>query len=280
MHDNGQFFFDRAALDTLAGQLREAYAGAEPFPHAVIDGFFPGPVAARIINEFPPLDAERWNDSGAGNPQRQGKHMSLREEHFSPFLRSVLYQLNGDAFLRFVETVTGIAHLIPDPDIGHTLRHFERGGCLGIHTDFNWHRRLELHRRVNLIVYLNRDWRDEYGGHLELWDDAMTRCVRRIAPIANRAVLFATNDRTPHGFPDALACPPGETRKTIQLYYYTSARPQPEKAAPHRTLFRHRPGEAVAAPAARPRPWRALARDLCPPLLYRVLRRLVRGPAR
>lgn len=203
-------------LETLAGSLGPSYEEAEPFPHAVIDGFFPDAVAARIIDEFPPLDQGQWQGSGVQNPQRRLKYMSHTEEAFSPFIRRTLYELNARPFLRFVESVTGIAPLLPDPDIGHTLRHFERGGCLGVHTDFNWHKGIGLHRRVNLIVYLNQDWRDEYGGHLELWDDAMTRCVKRIAPMANRALLFATDDHTPHGFPEPLACPPGKRARAYR----------------------------------------------------------------
>lgn len=271
------FFFDRESLDTLASALRDPYAAAEPFPHVVLDDFFPAPVADRIIDQFPPLDTGQWNDSGTSNPLRQNKHMSLDEVNFGAFLRGVLHQLNGATFLRFVEAVTGIAHLLPDPDVGHTLRHYRRGGCLGVHTDFNWHRGLELHRRVNLIVYLNRGWREEYGGHLELWDDAMTRCVERVAPVANRAIIFETNEHTPHGFPDPLACPPDETRKTIQMYYYTSAAPGAEPIAPHRTVFRRRPGETISVPAAKPRTWRLWAQDLCPPLLYRLGMRAYRG---
>jgi len=271
-----QFFFSRAELAERAASLRDVYAQAQPFPHAVMDEFFPRDVAARIIDEFPPLGAARWHGSGVRNPQRQHKHISTDEESFSPCIRQVLYQLNARPFLEFVESVTGIAPLLPDPDIGHTLRHFERGGCLGVHTDFNWHKGLELHRRVNLIVYLNRDWRDEYGGHLELWDDAMTGCVKRIAPEANRAVLFATNDHTPHGFPDPLACPPGQTRKTIQMYYYTSSMPDDELAPPHRTIFRLRPGERVQADSASSPKWRALLRDITPPILYRAMSSLPR----
>jgi hypothetical protein len=270
----GQFYFMREQLEARAGRLCLPYAQAQPFPHVVVDAFFPDDVVQRIIDEFPPLDEAHWHGSGVRNPQRQLKHMSQNEEAFSPFIRNVLYQLNARPFIQFVESVTGIAPLLPDPDVGHTLRHFERGGSLGVHTDFNWHQGLELHRRVNLIVYLNRDWRDEYGGHLELWDDAMTRCVKRIAPVANRAVLFATNDRTPHGFPEPLACPPGLTRKTMQMYYYTSRIPESDRSAPHRTLFRQRPGERIPAPVARDRRFRALVEDLTPPILCRALRRI------
>jgi Rps23 Pro-64 3,4-dihydroxylase Tpa1-like proline 4-hydroxylase len=272
-----QFFFSRSGLSVWADSVRDAYARAQPFAHAVLDGFFPDDVAARIIDEFPPLDAARWHGSGVRNPQRRFKHMSTDEESFSPYIRQVLYQLNARPFLEFVESVTGIAPLLPDPDIGHTLRHFERGGCLGVHTDFNWHKGLELHRRVNLIVYLNRDWRDEYGGHLELWDDDMTRCVKRIAPVANRGVLFATNDHTPHGFPDPLACPADDTRKTIQMYYYTSRIPSAELTPPHRTIFRRRPDEPAQSAGAAQSGWRTWMRDVTPPILYRKLGSLYRS---
>lgn len=275
MTEQERFCLSYERLEALSSPLRAAYRAAEPFPHVVIDDFLPDRVAGRIVDEFPPLDEMQWYGSGTGNPQRRLKYMSLSEQAFSPLVRQVLYELNARPFLRFVESLTGIVRLLPDPDIGHTLRHFKRGGCLGVHTDFNWSKNLELHRRVNLIVYLNRDWRDEYGGHLELWDNEMTRCVKRVAPVANRALLFETNDHTPHGFPEPLACPEGETRKTIQMYYYTSRVADSERVPPHTTLFRQRPGHPGGAPPGRGRRFRAVVEDLTPPLMYRAFRKML-----
>lgn len=230
------FFFSDQELQAIAARGAE-YLSAEPFPHAVMDDFLPRWVADKLLAEFPPARQLPFAESAGEN--RQGKRFS-REEDLSDFTRQVLYHLNSGVFLRAIETLAGIPGLIPDPEIGGSLRHFERGGRLGVHADFNYHEHLRVDRRLNLILYLNRGWLSDWGGELELWDPDMTRCVRRIAPEFNRAVIFTTNDRTPHGFPEPLLCPEGETRKSLQLYYYTAGRPPSEQSAPHGTLFHAR----------------------------------------
>jgi len=158
----------------------------------------------------------------------------------------LLHQLNSSTFLNFLESLTGIQGIIPDPHFnGGGLHQIERGGYLKIHVDFNRHKRLKLDRRLNLLLYLNRDWQEEYGGHLELWDRDMNRCHQRILPIFNRCVIFNTNDFSYHGHPDPITCPEGMTRKSLALYYYSNGRPADElqdsggKEA-HSTIFRAR----------------------------------------
>jgi Rps23 Pro-64 3,4-dihydroxylase Tpa1-like proline 4-hydroxylase len=229
------FFFDRGDLSRLAARRQREYAEAAPFPHAVFDEFLPRRVARRLLREFPLREGFALQETAGG--QRLGKRASSAEEDLGSFTRHVLYHLNSGIFLDFLAQLTGIQGLLPDPEIGTALRHFDPGGRLGVHADFNFHGHLRLDRRLNLILYLNRRWRPEWQGHLELWDPEMTACVRRIEPVFNRAIVFTTTDRTPHGFPQPLACPAGETRKSLQLYYYTVGRPDHERAAPHGTLF-------------------------------------------
>jgi Rps23 Pro-64 3,4-dihydroxylase Tpa1-like proline 4-hydroxylase len=141
--------------------------------------------------------------------------------------------------LQFLEKLTGIEGLIPDPYFGGAGPHqIEPGGFLKIHADFNWHPLLKLDRRLNLIVYLNRDWREEYGGHIELWDRGMTRAEQKVLPVWNRTIVFNTTDFSYHGHPTPLACPAGMTRKSVSFYYYSNGRPAEERSAPHDTLFR------------------------------------------
>jgi hypothetical protein len=140
--------------------------------------------------------------------------------------------------------LTGISGLIPDPYLeGGGLHQIERDGFLKVHADFNVHAKLRLDRRLNFILYLNQDWREEYNGHLELWDRGMTRCVRKVLPVCNRAVVFVTTDWSFHGHPEKLACPPGRTRKSVALYYYTNGRPAEERSAGHGVLWQERPSD-------------------------------------
>jgi Rps23 Pro-64 3,4-dihydroxylase Tpa1-like proline 4-hydroxylase len=151
--------------------------------------------------------------------------------------------------LRFLEDITGIAHLIPDPYLeGGGFHSIGAGGFLKIHADFNWHAKLNLHRRLNVLLYLNSKWSEDWGGDLELWDQDMTRCVKKITPVINRLVIFSTTDSSFHGHPDPLMCPSDVIRKSIALYYYTAGRPEEEVVRPRstQTKYRARQGETFA----------------------------------
>jgi hypothetical protein len=241
------FAFEPGHLAALAGRHRSAYAAAAPFPHAVLDDFFPTEAAERLLAEFPP-PARLTPDHDPSEPRRRGKLVSRSMSVMSPFTVAVLTHLNSPAFLRFLTELTGIEGLEGNPDVADSLRHYEPGGCLGIHADFNWNPALKRHRRLNLLVYLNKGWDEAWKGQLELWDPEGNRCVRSVTPVFNRAVIFNSTDTSLHGFPDPLACPEGVTRKSLQLYYYTRTRPACETAPPHGTLFRWRPGEKPDRP--------------------------------
>ena len=132
--------------------------------------------------------------------------------------------------------LTGNRGLIPDPYFGGGgLHQIESGGFLKIHTDFNVHPKLKLDRRVNMLVYLNHDWRDEWGGHLELWNAAMTERRQKIAPLFNRTVVFSTTDSSFHGHPHPLATPSGITRN-LSRSTTTRGRPEDSVGAPRHDL--------------------------------------------
>ena len=111
----------------------------------------------------------------------------------------------------------------------------------GVHVDFNWLTRFQLHRRVNCILCLNKDWDESYGGHLELWNFDRTECVAKILPIFNRMACFTTSDFSFHGHPDPLTCPEWRSRQSLALYYYTVTRPAHEISEAHSTIYKARP---------------------------------------
>ncbi|NEN95926.1 MAG: 2OG-Fe(II) oxygenase, partial [Moorea sp. SIO3I7] len=131
--------------------------------------------------------------------------------------------------------------------VGGGLHQIEKGGYLKIHADFNRHTKLRLDRRLNLLIYLNKDWQEDYGGHFEMWDTEMTQSQKKILPVFNRCVIFSTTDFSYHGHPEPLTCPEGRTRKSLALYYYSNGRPAEElsKSGDHSTLFKARPGEKL-----------------------------------
>lgn len=149
-------------------------------------------------------------------------------------------------FLKFLEELTGITNLISDPSFrGGGLHNIYRGGKLGIHADFNKHERYGLDRRLNLLLYLNKEWREEYGGHIELWNREMKQCVRSYLPKFNRVVIFTTTETSFHGHPKPLSCPEYMSRKSLALYYYTNGRPEEVQGDNHSTIFKLRPDEKI-----------------------------------
>ncbi len=261
---------DAEALERLAERRRVDYAGAEPFPHIVLDDVFEEQVGQQILGEFAAPDDQRW----IRHEGTKGKKLETdREEQLGPYTRHVISRLNSSVFLSFLEQLTGIQGLIPDPHLfGGGLHQIRPGGFLKIHADFNRHERLRLDRRLNLILFLNRDWEEAYGGHLELWDREMTAGVQRVLPVFNRVVVFSTTDFSFHGHPEPLTCPEGRTRKSLALYYYTNGRPADETGGSHTTLYRERPGESLKPSATAA--WRSTLKRFAPPILVDAVRAL------
>lgn len=232
--------FDPGRLARLAEARREAYREAEPFPHTVIDDFMSADVLDRVLAEFPPPDGQDWFRRDTDWERK----LSLQDELRLPdYIRYVLYCFNSATFLGFVEALTGIEGLIPDPYFdGGGLHNIVESGKLGVHVDFSRQEKLGLERRLNVLLYLNRDWQESWGGLLELWTADMSRCVKRVAPLFNRCVIFTLGDHTYHGHPDPLRVPPGVSRKSLALYYYTSDRPAEARRPGHSTIWGARPG--------------------------------------
>jgi Rps23 Pro-64 3,4-dihydroxylase Tpa1-like proline 4-hydroxylase len=114
-----------------------------------------------------------------------------------------------------------------------------------VHADFNFYKRLNLYRRLNLLIYLNENWKESWGGDLELWDRTGKRCVQRISPLFNRAVIFDTSNYSYHGHPRPLECPEERSRKSVALYYYTVEAPADDDRTPHTTVFIQTEGVAT-----------------------------------
>jgi len=231
------FFFDEKSLFGLADRLSTSYGSATPFPHVIIDDFLEDWVLDEVLREFPTPDEISWRRY---KTPTESKLASKWGHQLGPFTRHVLSQFNSSAMCDFLEKLTGIGGIIPDPYfVGGGLHQIESGGFLKVHVDFNRHKRLRLDRRLNLLLYLNRDWQDEYGGNLEIWDKDMRVLCHSVRPDFNRCVIFNTTSTSYHGHPRPLTSPKGVTRKSMALYYYTSG--MPEVYGRHSTLFKEVP---------------------------------------
>ena len=170
-------------LERNVERLRTDYQSATPYPHIVIDNFLEPTAAKAAIDEFPPLDTERWNNYLHVNER---KFSNTDPSTWGPTLQRILETLNSPRFVEFVGQLLGSDSLIADPSLeGGGLHQSTRGGFLNIHADFTVHpHHRNWQRRANILLYLNEDWKPEYGGDLELWSADMKECVEKVSPVA------------------------------------------------------------------------------------------------
>lgn len=226
-----------------AERLAAAFRTREPFRHVVIEDFFAPDVCARLLHEFPPF--ERGNaHNEAGEPGAKSTVEKIRE--LGPAYAALDHLIQTQDFLDLIGRITGIAGLRYDPWYFGGGTHENRAGQdLDPHVDFNRHPVERWHRRLNLIVYLNPEWDDAWGGSLELHSDPRRDDdrIKLITPLYNRAVIFETTEWSWHGF-SCIALPDAKkslSRKSIALYFYTDERPAEELADTHSTIYVDRP---------------------------------------
>ena len=120
------------------------------------------------------------------------------------------------------EKWTGVKNIFLDTELmGGGLQQSLNGGSLNMHTDFTSHITKKNWRRVlNLLIYFNKDWLEEYKGNLEFWDAEVKKKVKSYSPIFNRCVIFKTDEKSFHGFPETLNLPPDLSRKSFAVYYF------------------------------------------------------------
>tara|TARA_B100001059_G_C17651850_1_gene484897 strand:+ start:26 stop:841 length:816 start_codon:yes stop_codon:yes gene_type:complete len=231
-------------LENISQENTEIFKSNNPFPFICFKDFFDKSYLDEVLTDFPDLAVQKKTNE-FNTPTDKKKFATNQEFEFPSKISDLLNFLNSFKFLNFLQKLTGVKEtLIPDPYFhGGGLHEIKRGGFLKIHSDFNYHPLLKLDRRLNLLVYLNKNWQEDYGGHLELWNKDMTRCEKKISPIFNSVVIFKTDDTSYHGHPEPIQCPEDITRKSIALYYYSNGRPIEERNSKmtfHSTIYRNR----------------------------------------
>ena len=227
-----------------AAKLAIDFAAAQPFRHIVVDGFLDPRFCQRLMTEFPVFDERKAiNELGVAGRKAavpQISRISAAYKDFDSLMRDA-------GFLAAMGRIAGIPNLLYDPDyVGGGTHENLDGQDLDLHVDFNYHPKRLLHRRLNLIVFLNAEWQAAWGGCLELHKDPWNPepgGSKTVVPLANRAVLFETTERSWHGFPPITL--PREfrhgSRRSVAVYFYTKERPQNETAHPHGTVYVPRP---------------------------------------
>lgn len=242
----------------------EAYQSAEPYHHICIDNFLPEDIMERVMADLATMPDPEISFSRA----QENLKSAYIPERLPTFTKNLFYAFNSRPFILFLEQMTGIKGLIPDPYfMGAGVHKTLNGGHLDIHADFNLHGPMQVERRLNVLIYLNRDWQEDWGGSFEVWDKEMTRKMASFVPTFNRMVCFSTGSDTFHGNPEPVNHPDGEPRQSIALYYYTATWDASRKE--HTTLFKPRPGSKDQADKKVAR--RAFLQDILPPVLFRRL---------
>jgi len=231
----------RSDIATLAPGLHQQFQEAKPFRHLVIDDFLEPGFARSLVETFPAFD-ESLSINESGKVGQKCVHEAVRAlgtsyEKLDDLVRS-------PEFLDLVERLTGIPGLVYDPDyFGGGTHENLSGQDLDLHIDFNYHPTTHLHRRLNLILFLNEDWQADWGGALELSEDPRKpgSCKQSILPVFNRLAMFATTEHSWHGFPRIVDTERPLSRKSFALYYYSHERPVEELGRPHSTVYVERP---------------------------------------
>ncbi len=225
--------------------LRERFLSARPFRHLVIDRFLVPQYCRQLISEFPGFDQEHaLNEFGEVGRKAVYQNFAQLGPAYSQFDRL----LRSGEFRTLISAITGIPNLLYDPEyVGGGTHENLSGQDLDPHVDFNYHPGTKLHRRLNLILFLNPRWKPEWGGSLELhrnpWLPPEENEITTILPLENRCVLFETTEHSWHGF-TKIQFPEEEkklSRRSIAVYFYTKDRPREEIAPDHSTIYVQRP---------------------------------------
>ncbi len=224
-----------------AGKLRRTFQGNKPFRHIVIDNFLVSPFMERLSAEYPPFDPKQalneFGEAGRKAVVQNLRRLGRSCQDFDRLMRSA-------EFRSLVERITDVPKLLYDPDYagGGTHENLD-GQDLDPHVDFNYHPRRNLHRRLNLILFLNPVWDPAWGGALELHEDPWLATgqnrITTIQPAENRCVIFETSEHSWHGFPK-INLPADKkhiSRRSIAVYFYTKQRPPQEIAPSHATVY-------------------------------------------
>lgn len=238
--------FDAPHYAKLAVDNREAYKNNDPYPHMVFDNFLPPDIATAIANEYPNLETMNSNWKFHDN-QNVRRHFVEDTSEFSPRFKQFAAAITSRSFVLFLETLTGIPALLPDPYfMGGGAMVTGNGGFLNVHADFNWHQKLQSWRRCNALFYLTPDWEEKWGGNLELWTTDGKQKVKEVPPLFNRMVVFTTTSSSYHGQPVPISGPPDTYRRVFSAFYYASAKQDGIDDHPHFTKYNANNNDVVA----------------------------------
>jgi hypothetical protein len=260
------YLSDTITLPDSVENLAARYKNAKPFPHILLDNIFPDAMLDSLINEQPSMDRDKW-------VHEDNEHLQQFNLRSAVDLGKTGYQLssflNSAKFLYFLSELTGIWNLLPDPYLQgagyHVIPH---GGSFDVHADRNTAYETGLMRRLSLIIYLNKNWKHEYGGQLELWNTDASKCEAVVEPEFNRTIVFEITDTNFHGVPSPIAAPEGRTRNGFVVYYHTAVVGSATELNPHTSIY------APSFYRKEKVSLKSVVRDCIPPIVMRRLKKM------
>ncbi len=231
----------------IAGQLdklNQKYAEAQPFPHVVVDNFFATDFAEGLLADFPPFAAgNATNEVG-----KQGKKSVNPDfDSMGKTYRELGKLIVSPEFIAAIEKITGIEDLVALPGGAGGTHESRTGADLSPHIDYNYidYKGHVLHRRLNVLFYLNKDWQQEWGGNFEVHSNPRKPSENTFfsyQPDFNRCIIMETSERSWHGY-DPIRLPESSdnSRKSISIYLFSATRPEEEIAPRHSTFYVQRP---------------------------------------
>ncbi len=230
--------FDREAL-------RQQYRTASPYPFVKIENLLDPAFAREVAAAYPTFEDATAQGRAFKSVNERKKVQITDAKLFPEPVARLNAALASPAFLSDLSYVTGMPGLLADEQlVGGGIHVTGPGGRLDVHVDFNYIESRKLHRRLNLLLYLNPVWEEQWGGHIQLWDKDVTDCRQAFAPALNRCVIFETSDISFHGVTPVTAAAPFP-RQSFATYYYTREAPPHWKGVAHSTIFKARPEERL-----------------------------------
>ena len=205
-------------LKVLERLKKELVLNNNPFPHLISNNFLPQDIVKQAEKEF--IAFNELKDTG-------GYRYENLKYYFNDFskmpktIKTLISFFHSEEFILFLEKKFNLLNIIPDWSLwGGGMHSSKTGGNLKVHSDFIFLRKKNTRRVLNLLLYLNSDWKNEWKGNIELWDKKMKNKVMELPPNLNNVLIFRTDKDSNHGFPDNIMCPKNITRKSLALYYY------------------------------------------------------------
>ena len=233
--------------------LKATVDHSQPVKNFMIENFLDENFANEIHDCFPSFaEAKALGNNTAATVNEQNKYQVTDSTQFKPPLLRLHEMLQSEYFCKMLSHVFDIPNIIPDPElVGGGIHQTGPRGHLDVHVDFNYIKERQLFRRMNILIYFNKDWNEDWGGNIELWDKDVKNCVHSFSPSFNRCVVFETNEISYHGV-TAVKCPEGNARKSFAGYYYTTDTPEWWDGNAHSTRFKARPDEKLKASVLMP----------------------------